>query len=52
MMGPFGVRPALRVACVHDALLVERVPAEPHDAPVDLLITESMALVCQRDAQA
>jgi 5-formyltetrahydrofolate cyclo-ligase len=39
---------ALRVACVHDALLVDRVPAEPHDAPVDLLITESMALVCQR----
>ena len=43
---------ALRVACVQDALLVERVPAEPHDAPVDLLLTESMALVCQRDAQA
>ena len=43
---------ALRVACVHDALLVDRVPAEPHDVPVDLLITESMALVCQRDAQA
>ena len=43
---------ALRVACVHDALLVDRVPAEPHDAPVDLLITESMALVCQRDAEA
>jgi len=40
---------ALRVACVHDALLVDRVPAEPHDAPVDLLVTESMALVCQRD---
>jgi 5-formyltetrahydrofolate cyclo-ligase len=39
---------ALRVACVHDALLVDRVPAEPHDVPVDLLITESMALVCQR----
>ena len=39
---------ALRVACVHDALLVDRVPAEAHDAPVDLLITESMALVCQR----
>jgi hypothetical protein len=38
---------ALRVACVHDALLVDRVPAEPHDVPVDLLITESMALVCQ-----
>ena len=39
---------ALRVACVHDALLVDRVPAEPHDAPVDLLLTESMAMVCQR----
>lgn len=39
----------LRVACVQDALLVDRVPAEPHDAPVDLLLTESMALVCQRD---
>ena len=39
---------ALRVACVHDALLVDRVPAEPHDVPVDLLLTESMALVCQR----
>ena len=40
---------ALRVACVQEALLVDRVPAEPHDAPVDLLVTESMALVCQRD---
>lgn len=40
---------ALRLACVQDALLVDRVPAEPHDAPVDLLVTESMALVCQRD---
>lgn len=40
---------ALRVACVQEALLVDRVPAEPHDAPVDLLLTESMALVCQRD---
>jgi len=27
---------------------VDRVPAEPHDVPVDLLLTESMALVCQR----
>ena len=43
---------ALRVACLQDALLVDRVPAEPHDVPVDLLVTESMALVCQRDAQA
>ena len=43
---------ALRVACLQDALLVERVPAEPHDAPVDLLLTESMALVCQRMASA
>ncbi|MEY4267708.1 MAG: hypothetical protein RIS90_2243 [Pseudomonadota bacterium] len=43
---------ALRLACVQDALLVDRVPAEPHDAPVDLLVTESMALVCQRDARA
>ena len=42
---------ALRVACLQDALLVDRVPAEPHDVPVDLLVTESMALVCQRDAQ-
>ena len=41
-----------RVACVQDALLMERVPAELHDAPVDLLLTESMALVCQRDGQA
>jgi len=40
---------ALRVACVQEALLVDRVPSEPHDAPVDLLVTESMALVCQRD---
>ena len=40
---------ALRVACLQDALRVDRVPEEPHDEPVDLLITESMALVCQRE---
>jgi 5,10-methenyltetrahydrofolate synthetase len=43
---------ALRVACLQDALMVDRVPAEAHDVPVDLLVTESMALVCQREAQA
>ncbi len=41
---------ALRVACLQDVLLLDRVPAEAHDVPVDLLLTESMALVCQRDA--
>ena len=40
----------LRVACLQDVLLLDQVPAEAHDMPVDLLLTESMALVCQREA--
>ena len=35
-------------AALRAAQVARRVPAEPHDAPVDLLLTESMALVCQR----
>ena len=36
--------PALRVGAVFGACLVDALPAEPHDAHLDLLVTEAEAL--------
>lgn len=41
-------RAALRIACAFEAVLLEQLPSEAHDQPVDLLVTEAMSLVCQR----
>lgn len=36
---------ALRVGITKEALLLPEVPAEPHDVPVDLVVTETRVLV-------
>ena len=36
---------ALRVGITREALLLPEIPAEPHDAPVDLVVTESRVFI-------
>jgi 5-formyltetrahydrofolate cyclo-ligase len=39
---------AYKVGLVYGELLLEEIPNEPHDIPVDAVVTESATHICQR----
>ena len=39
---------ALRIGVAYDFQLVDEITAEPHDIPVDIVITESATYICRR----
>jgi 5-formyltetrahydrofolate cyclo-ligase len=47
-----GMTRAVRIGVAFEAQLVPELPCEPHDAPVDALVTESRVLLFRRLAQA
>ena len=42
---------ALRIALCYDFQLFEKIPTEPHDAPMDIIVTEKRILVIQSGSQ-
>ena len=42
---------ALRIALCYDFQLLEKIPTEPHDAPMDIIVTEKRVLVIQSGSQ-
>ena len=42
---------ALRIALCYDFQLFDEIPAEPHDAPMDIIVTEKRVLVIQSGSQ-
>lgn len=42
----------LKVALAYDMQLVRHVPVQPHDAPMDLIITQSQVYDCRKARQA
>ena len=39
---------ALRIGVAYDFQLVDEIEAEPHDIPVDIVITETGTYICRR----
>ena len=42
---------ALRIALCYDFQLLDEIPTEPHDAPMDIIVTEKRVLVIQSGSQ-
>ncbi len=42
---------ALRIALCYDFQLLDEIPTEPHDAPMDIIVTEKRILVIQSGSQ-
>ena len=42
---------ALRIALCYDFQLLDKIPTEPHDAPMDITVTEKRVLVIQSGSQ-
>lgn len=41
----------LRIALCYDFQLLDKIPTEPHDAPMDIIVTEKRVLVIQSGSQ-